>query len=132
MHGNIMNLLASMSCAIVQLVLEFQRSLSSLPTSRAIRRLHNNSRFSDVPQEIIEMVEAKLSEDSDTKKKEVGGFKQEWNNFTHVGIEHGSSKEGIWTHGTHQRATGAPPDTQIPMRLRIILMCEENMQKLEK
>ena len=31
-----------------------------------------------------------------------------------------------------RRATGAPPDTQIPIRLRRISMCEENMQKLVK
>ena len=42
------------------------------------------------------------------------------------------NKEGIWMHGTHRRATGAPPDTQIPTRLRRISMCEENMHKLVK
>ena len=42
------------------------------------------------------------------------------------------NKEGIWMHGTHRRDTGAPPDTQIPIRLMIFLMCEENMQKLVK
>ena len=43
-------------------------SLSRLsPTSRAIRRFRP-----DIPQDIIEMVVTKLSEDSDTKKKEDG------------------------------------------------------------
>ena len=40
------------------------------------------------------------------------------------------NKEGIWMHGIHRRATGAPPDTQMPMRLMIFSQCEENMQKL--
>ena len=42
------------------------------------------------------------------------------------------NKEGIWMHGTQWRATGAPPDTQMPMRLMILSQCEENMQKLVK
>ena len=42
------------------------------------------------------------------------------------------NKEGIWMHGTHRRATGAPPATQMPMGLMIFSQCEENMQKLVK
>ena len=42
------------------------------------------------------------------------------------------NKEGIWMHGTHRRATGAPPDTQMPMRLMICMQCEQNMQTLVK
>ena len=42
------------------------------------------------------------------------------------------NKEGIWMHGTHRRATGAPPDTQMAMRLMIFPQCEEHMQKLVK
>ena len=42
------------------------------------------------------------------------------------------NKEGIWMYETHRRATGAPPNTQIPPRLRMISMCEENMQNLVK
>ena len=40
------------------------------------------------------------------------------------------NNEGIWMHETHRRATGAPPDTQMQVCLRRILMCEENMQKV--
>jgi hypothetical protein len=42
------------------------------------------------------------------------------------------NKEGIWIHGTHRRATGASPDTQILSCLKNIAMCEENRQKLAK
>ena len=39
------------------------------------------------------------------------------------------NKKGIWSHGTHRRATGAHPDTQMPVCLMIFSQCEENMQK---
>ena len=42
------------------------------------------------------------------------------------------NKEDIWMHGIHRRATGAPPDTQMPIRLMIFPQCEENMQKVVK
>ena len=31
-------------------------------------------------------------------EKHVGKCKQEWENFTHVGIEHEKTPKGIWTH----------------------------------
>ena len=42
------------------------------------------------------------------------------------------NKEDIWMHGTHRRGTGAPPNTQMPIRLMIFSQCEENMQKVVK
>ena len=42
------------------------------------------------------------------------------------------NNKGIWIHGTHRRATGASPDTQILSCLKNFAMCEENKQNLAK
>ena len=69
-----------------QLYVRHERSVLKMILSAHVDDLKGGARKSDALRLLAHL------------EKEVGEYKQEWESFTHVGIEHVKVQEGIWTH----------------------------------